>query len=185
MNPDFKTTKPIIDVFSLNMAAINTKNLENHINTVYMDGYENDEVDFECYLKRIAPQKVAYNGKTERYHIVNSYNDTFCEYREKYDSNTPMRESNAGFSEDQFFSELLFNGKFFGKYEDTSPLILFTEDDAPWLGERFSGAYIQRWKLAEIALHNCLRFLILSTDLEAVIKVADEANRDRHIVIEL
>jgi hypothetical protein len=183
MNEIFKSTYYVNDVFALNMILANTRNLEGDITKVYDDYYYDDDIDFETYVKRAAPQKITLNRNTELYHLANSWGEYFCEYREKIDTDTWVNVSKAGLLDCPRLDCLEFNGKFFGKYEKTDPLILFTEDDAPWRGGIFAGAYIQRWKLVESVFRGRLSELMAGMDLAGFLE--EDRNKLHEIVLDI
>lgn len=187
MNEVLKSTCHVNDVFALNMILANTRNLEDDISNVHDDYhyyYDDDDIDFKTYVKRASPQKITFNRNTELYHLANSWGESFCEYREKIDTNTRVNGSKAGFLDFPRLDCLEFNGKFFGKYEKTDPLILFTEDDAPWRGRIFAGAYIQRWKLVESVFRGRLSELMAGMDLPKIIEVGNDLNKMHEMVFD-
>lgn len=94
MNEVLKSTCHVNDVFALNMILANTRNLEDDISNVHDDYHyyyyddDDDDIDFKTYVKRASPQKITFNRNTELYHLANSWGESFCEYREKIDTNT-------------------------------------------------------------------------------------------------
>ncbi|MCK9189788.1 hypothetical protein [Acidithiobacillus sp.] len=188
MNEIFKSTYYVNDVFALNMILANTRNLEGDISNVHDDYYYDNYdqyIDFGTYVKRVAPQKITFNRNTELYHLANSWGESFCEYREKIDTNTWVNGSKSGLIDYPRFGCLEFDGKFFGKYEKTDPLILFTEDDAPWRGRIFAGAYIQRWKLVESVFRGRLSELMAGMDLPKIIEVGKDINKVQELVFDV
>lgn len=184
MNEVLKSTCHVNDVFALNMILANTRNLEGDIAKVYDENYYGDDIDFGTYVKRTAPQKITFNRNTKLYHLANSWGESFCEYREKIDADTWVTVSKAGLLDCPRFDCLEFDGKFFGKYEKTDPLILFTEDDAPWRGGIFAGAYIQRWKLVESVFRDRLSELMAGMDLPKIIEVGNDLNKMHEMVFD-